>query len=258
MSQVPSIPGLIDAAARLLSRSQSRFTLGALAREVGISRSTLYRVFPSRKALLAHLEAEGITTGPAGVRGRILAAAVRAYEDLGLHDATIEEIARRAGVAPVTIYRQFGDRARLLDATMEESSPRRAARALALRPSENLEGDLARFAAIGLAFLAEHKGVLRLALGASPNERERLRKLRRAPRGATAAVKTWCQRQMARGRLPKQDAHRLAVAFSGLLVSFAYVAPLFEDLPLEDPNETGRMLARLFLRGALAGPARTE
>jgi AcrR family transcriptional regulator len=221
-----------------------------------MSRSTLYRAFPDREALLSRLLAAGVGVNARDTRARILAATAHLVVELGLQGTTIELIARAAGVAAVTIYRQFGDRDRLLAAALDEASPRRAARALALRDSADLEGDLARFAATTMAFIAEHSGVFRLALGAPPAEQHRLRELRHAPRGATASLKTWFARQIARRRLPRRDPRQLAIAFIGMLMTFAYIAPRFEDLPLEDPVALGRQLARLFLSGAGAAPAR--
>ncbi|MFH0902469.1 MAG: TetR/AcrR family transcriptional regulator, partial [Pseudomonadota bacterium] len=244
---------LVRAARRLLEGGETRLTLAALARETGLSRSTIYRWFPNPKDLREHLRTGGVEVEQGTLRARITTATIRAFEELGLHGTTVEEVARRAGVAAVTIYRQFGSRDGLLDAALKESSPRRAARALALcRDSVDLETDLAAFAATALSFISSHAGVFRIALGATPAEQRRLRALRQAPRGTTAALKRWFGDQMAAGRMQKQDPQLLAMAFTGMLLSLAYVAPLFENMPLQDPVGAGRALARLFVHGTRA------
>jgi hypothetical protein len=89
-------------------------------------------------------------------------------------------------------------------------------------------------------------------MGASPDRWRVLQRLRDGPRGTTAALRRYFARQIRLGRLPRQDPQRLAVAFTGLGLAFAYIAPRFQNLPLNDLARTGRFVARLFLKGAMA------
>lgn len=50
---------------------------------------------------------------------RIITAAAHAFEDTG-PDATLEEVARRAGVGIATVYRRFGNRELLVRAVLEQ------------------------------------------------------------------------------------------------------------------------------------------
>ncbi len=52
-------------------------------------------------------------------RARVLAAAAELFAECGL-DASLEEVAARAGVGVGTVYRRFGDREGLIDALFEE------------------------------------------------------------------------------------------------------------------------------------------
>jgi AcrR family transcriptional regulator len=54
-------------------------------------------------------------------RERMLAAALEIVLDVGVHDFTIDEVARRSGVAKTTIYRHFESRNELLVAALDGS-----------------------------------------------------------------------------------------------------------------------------------------
>ncbi|MGA8746596.1 MAG: TetR family transcriptional regulator [Solirubrobacterales bacterium] len=52
------------------------------------------------------------------VSGRILAAAIQQLEDFGVRRFTIDDVARRAGISRVTIYRHFPKKDRLVEAAL--------------------------------------------------------------------------------------------------------------------------------------------
>jgi len=220
-----------------------------LATEVGASRSSLYRLFSSRSVLLDALRDERGVSPPPSVRDRILAAAVAQVVEHGLDGFTVDAVALRAEVTPVTVYRQFTDRETLLCETLSQAPPREHALALSL-DGDDPEEDLSVFATSTLAFMREHGEVLRLALGAPRERMAQMARLHASPLGATRSLAVYLERQMDAGRLPRRDPDVLALAFVSTLLTFGCIAPAFEG---RDPPE-GRELARLFLGGARSEP----
>lgn len=244
---------VLDAAMQLVERCGADFSMDELAGIAGVSRTTLYRAVASKENLLKLLASErGVELVSAGnnTRERVLEAAKEVFGRHGLEAATMEDVACHAGVSAMTVYRLFRTKEGLLTALLEERSPRRVARALKLRKGQSLEECLAAFATETLISLRDNAGLLHIVLSASPERWHMLKRLRDAPRGSTAALRNFFSEQMKQGRLAEQDPQRLAVAFSGLLLTYAYIAPRFQGVPLEDAKETGRFVAELFLDGA--------
>jgi AcrR family transcriptional regulator len=97
----------------------------AIAREAGISRSTLLRrLGGTRAALDEAVRAVGVDPGgQLPVRTRALAAAAALISESGLAAATLEAIATRADCAVHSLYMAFGSRDELLRAVFERYSP---------------------------------------------------------------------------------------------------------------------------------------
>src|SRR5262245_4854179 len=55
---------------------------------------------------------------------RIMDATLEELAESGLSELVVEDVARRAGVTRMTVYRRFGDRRRLIEATMARESAR--------------------------------------------------------------------------------------------------------------------------------------
>jgi AcrR family transcriptional regulator len=70
------------------------------------------------RALLAPILQTPVDGAPDATTDRILAAALAHFEDFGIRRTTIEDIARRAGVSRVTIYRRFPGKERLVEAVI--------------------------------------------------------------------------------------------------------------------------------------------
>ncbi|MGC4120273.1 MAG: TetR family transcriptional regulator [Myxococcales bacterium] len=245
---------MIEAAARLASSGEG-WRMEQVARAAGISRATLYRLFPTREALAKKLaEEKGIVPEPDGTRGRILRAAIAVVEERGLDGATLDAVAAKAGLSAVTLYRHFNDRQSLISAALDSSLPRRAAQGLALA-GRDPEKDLAAFATGALGFMRQHAAALRIVVGASGAQRKELRRLHQAPLSATSSLEAYLRRQMDEGRLPKQDARRLALAFNSMLLGFACLGPLVGE-SVEPAETLGPALAKLFLEGACAAGKR--
>jgi AcrR family transcriptional regulator len=97
----------------------------AIAREAGISRSTLLRrLSGTRAALDEAVRAIGVDPGgQVPVRTRALDAAAALISESGLAAATLEAIATRADCAAHSLYMAFGGRDELLRIVFERHSP---------------------------------------------------------------------------------------------------------------------------------------
>ena len=112
-------------AARTLGKDVADVPVIAIAREAGISRSTLIRrLGGTRAALDAAVRAAGVDPGgQAPVRTRALDAAAALIEAQGLAAATLEAIAVQAQCSVHSLYAVFGGRDELLRALFERHSP---------------------------------------------------------------------------------------------------------------------------------------
>ncbi|OBI37131.1 TetR/AcrR family transcriptional regulator [Mycobacterium colombiense] len=112
-------------AARALGRDVADVPVIAIAREAGISRSTLIRRLGGKRAALdeAVREAGFDPGGQAPVRTRALDAAAALIGTAGLSAVTLEAIAIQAQCSVHSLYAAFGGRDELLRALFERHSP---------------------------------------------------------------------------------------------------------------------------------------
>jgi len=111
--------------ARALGKDVADVPVIAIAREAGISRSTLVRrLGGSRAALDQAVRAAGVDPGgQAPVRTRALDAAATLISTTGLASATLEAIAAHAQCSVNSLYAVFAGRDELLRAVFERHSP---------------------------------------------------------------------------------------------------------------------------------------
>jgi AcrR family transcriptional regulator len=248
---------ITDAATRLVTRHGSdRFSMDELAAEAGVSRATLYRQAGSREAVLAALCEQGVEVGVRlDVRERILTACRAVFTRAGFEAATLEDIAREAGVGPATVYRQFTDKEGLVSAFAEHIGPRRALRQAALQPSGDLRADLERVAAAVIREVDRDLDLLRLALI------ERLRGgrwadlLSNSPLRSLPMLTRLLKPYVESGVLGAGDPRRMAQAFAGMLFA-CFIRAAVDAGPMPDPEETARFITHVFLDGLSATPTR--
>ena len=110
--------------ARESDRDIADVSLDAIARRVGISRSTLYRRIGSRQALDDAVRAAGIDPGSRpDVRERAVVAAAELIRRGGLKALTLNAVAARAGCSLPALHSQLGGREGLLAALFDRYSP---------------------------------------------------------------------------------------------------------------------------------------
>ncbi|HEX2129826.1 MAG TPA: TetR/AcrR family transcriptional regulator [Solirubrobacterales bacterium] len=185
---------------------------------------------------------------------RILDGALDAAAASGVKHVTIDEVARRAGVGRVTVYRKFGDRQRLVEAL----GVREAKRCIALldeatTPDQPIDVQVAEGFVAGLRMLREHPLLSRLVthepdvlLDSLTNPRAALFPLARA----YVAGRLAASREAGAGPRTDVDLLQVAEAFLRITISFALIPDTV--LPLDDEDaarETARRLIAPIVRG---------
>ena len=247
-------PSLLEAAAALVAEhGADGFTMDDLALRSGLSRATLYRKVGSREAVLAALAEQGqAPTDRADTRERILDAALDVFARAGFELATIDEIAGQAGVGVATIYRQFGDKDRLILAVVHERSPRRAAREAASAPTGDLREDLTRLAEAMFAGFQAHPQLMRLMMLESLRNGPWVERLREgSPVRTLPMIAALLAPHIKSGLLRPGDPVRYAQAFAGQIMAFGLIGPLLGPLPAPEPAVAARFVTDLFLHGAM-------
>lgn len=220
-----------------------------LAERTGLSRASLYRYIGNKAQLLDRLAREGCAAfGSLATRERILQGARKVFGREGLAAATMEQIAREAGVGVATVYRLFGSKEGLLQAFSDEMIPRSMVQELAIHPTENVTRDLEAIVRVILGFFYENRDVVRLALLGNEAERQYLRRLRGRSDTARDYLAEYLRRQIEAGRLketgPPED---LALALIGMVLAFAVVGPLHYHTEPGSLEQTARFLVTVFL-----------
>jgi AcrR family transcriptional regulator len=115
----------VDARGRILGRARELVaagktpTVAEFAAAAGVSRTSFYRAFDSRDALLQALDVQP----EPGASDRILAAAFRIVGERGLSSVSMDELAAQAGVSRASIYRLFPGKSALFTALVRVYSP---------------------------------------------------------------------------------------------------------------------------------------
>lgn len=92
------------------------FSMAALAKEAHVSRATLYRRFKKKEIIEELVKVElSISSNELPIPEKLILSVRDLIGKKGLFIATIENIAENAGVAPITVYRAFGNREKLIE-----------------------------------------------------------------------------------------------------------------------------------------------
>jgi len=222
------------------------------ARAAGTSRSSFYRHFPSREALL---EALAVAPEP-GARERILGAAVEMVGAEGLSNLSMDDLADHAGVSRATVYRVFPGKSALLMGLIQGYSPLEpVSRLLSDRsgdPPDVLMPELARTAYRAVYGAGENRAGLVRALffevsGLRPETEEAAAD---AIRGVVGRLVVYLVGQMAQGRLRRIHPLLALQSFVGPILFHILTRPLAERvLRLDIEGEAAvTQLAETWLR----------
>lgn len=240
---------ILDAAAQRIARGECSWSLRSLAEEAGVSRASLYRRFGSREQLLARLAQERGVVAPEEASRDTREAVLDAFESLleerSLRAVTLEDVAARAQVGRITVYRHFGDRRGLLQAFAAERTPRKMASRLRLSLGDDLQGDLVALARVALRFVSRHRGLVRLALSPDPEVEELFAEFRRTPGSTRAALKNYLVSHIESGRI-EGDPERMVLLLVGALVAHGLLLGSRDEQDLE---HSAQFVVGTFIRG---------
>lgn len=183
---------------------------------------------------------------------RILDAALALAAASGLRHLTMDEVARRAGVGRMTVYRRFGSKAALVDALAVRECRACLARIASAVPSDGaLDERMAALFAATLTVIREHPLLERLA---RVEPESLLRELTRDDSAVFRLVREFLigliDAGQAAGSLPGGDPAVIAELWLRLGVSFVLMPDTI--IPVEDRVELRRLIAALHLGRTLA------
>jgi AcrR family transcriptional regulator len=189
-----------------------------------------------------------------GARERLLGAAQSVFAEKGYQAATTREIAARAGVAELTLFRHFSSKQGLFEALLALAQPARMLEELMVRPGER--PPLEELTAMGRRLvegIAQHGELMRLLLWEARAHPELAEQAARFPPQARAWLARYLERVAACHGWPERDWYTCAQAYLGMLFSYAMTRTLLVPDPrLAPPEEAVPLFVRIFLAGLTA------
>jgi AcrR family transcriptional regulator len=161
----------------------------------------------------------------------------------------MEQIAQEAGVGVATLYRHFGDKDGLVRAFASELTPHRAIADATQHISGDLTADLTQVVSHMLNFIHDNRDIARLGFNQNEKTRQYLAHIRPAPERTLYQLTNFMEAQRAAGNLPLGDLKQLALALTGMIFAFGFMAPTYHDMPLDEPEAVAEFIVTLFLNG---------
>ena len=261
MSDQPTREHILSVTRTLLSRQAGTggITVGQVAAAAHISRATLYRYFPDKATLL---RAAGIVNGtalnPPTPRERIMQAALEVVGERGMHAATLEEIASRAGLSRSGLQWHYKNKDELVTDLVQYLPilPTVMAEvAQAGTATSDIETQLTRLVDVLLDMLEKYRGVLRFLLYEANVYPEIAQFATTHTIGRALPLLTKLFEEYARrGVLRPGSAQVRAQALMGMYMLLAILRPAFAPLLAPDDRATAREYIDILLHGILAAP----
>lgn len=184
-------------------------------------------------------------------RQRILEAATDSFQSLGYSRTTTQLISEKAGVAEVTIFRNFGDKKKLFQEVVQQIGGGSGVEKLEARLTFDLETDLRLISQQILSFFLAEQDAIRMLMFESIHFPEMREALAQNPRVTIHLLDRYFHNQMEAGRLQKRDPQAAAQAFISMLFGYAVaIEPLKGLLPAEISMETiSDEIVHLFING---------
>lgn len=151
---------------------------------------------------------------------RIIAGALEQFEEAGIRRSSVEEIARRAGVSRITVYRRFPQKERLIETVVLREVNEFFARVeAAVAPLDSVEDRIVEGFAFTLAAARGH-GLLTRLLRDEPEMLLPLLTIEGGPLIATGRSFLAQQMLIARSDVPPADVEVVAELVGRLVLSF--------------------------------------
>jgi TetR/AcrR family transcriptional regulator, repressor for uid operon len=205
-------------------------------------------------ALLARALDAAVEPPDDAISERVLDAALDLAAASGIRNLTMDDVARRAGVGRMTVYRRFGDKTRLVEALGVREGRRCLAELdAAARPDQPIADQVAEGFVTSVRLAREHPLLNRLAR----IEPESVLRALTADGGAMFALARafLAERLRAAQKAGTLDRKVAVDEAAELLVRLSFSFALIEDsvLPLEDPDRA-RDVARRLIAPILGKP----
>jgi TetR/AcrR family transcriptional regulator, repressor for uid operon len=205
-------------------------------------------------ALLARALDTAVEPPDDAISERVLDAALDLAAASGIRNLTMDDVARRAGVGRMTVYRRFGDKTRLVEALGVREGRRCLAELdAAARPDQPIADQVAEGFVTSVRLAREHPLLNRLAR----IEPESVLRALTADGGAMFALARafLAERLRAAQKAGTLDRKVAVDEAAELLVRLSFSFALIEDsvLPLEDPDRA-RDVARRLIAPILGKP----
>ena len=205
-------------------------------------------------ALLARALDTAIEPPDDAISERVLDATLDLAAASGIRNLTMDDVARRAGVGRMTVYRRFGDKTRLVEALAVREGRRCLAELdAAARPDQPIADQVAEGFVTSVRLAREHPLLNRLAR----IEPESVLRALTADGGAMFALARafLAERLRAAQKAGTLDRKVAVDEAAELLVRLSFSFALIEDsvLPLEDPDRA-RDVARRLIAPILGPP----
>lgn len=187
-------------------------------------------------------------------RTRILNAALELFAERGYDGATTREIASRAGVAELTLFRHFGNKETLLKSALAPLAF--APGDSRFGPGERVEPDaffeeVARRLWSGM--MGPRRRLLQVLVGESVRRPELYQPMGQMPREFAARIGEYIASLQAEGHVRAGNPRLMALAFLGMFFSVAVGGEyLGSDGEAFSPDETIRAYVDVFTKGILS------
>ena len=235
-------------AARLLSHDRQS-SIDSIASAAGVSRTTLYRTFPSRAQLLHALEVQP----EPGTRQRVLDTSIRLLGTQTLKDLSMEALASEAGVSRANLYRLFPGKAALFKAILLTYSPFEPVMAVFSRAGDRPPDKvIPEIVVTAYRTVAGHTGIIRtLLLEVTSMTPESAQAFAETGLRAFGTFAQYLAGQMAAGRLRRMHPMVAVQSLVGGVMFHMLAAPVMSEATLDVPagEDVVLQFANIWLRG---------
>ncbi len=184
-------------------------------------------------------------------RQRILESAAESFQSMGYARTTTQAIATSAGVAEVTLFRQFGDKQKLFQAVVQQIGGGPNLELVEAKLTYDLETDLRFISHHILHFFLAQKDAIRMLMFESIHFPEMKAALAQNPSGMIKLLVRYFEKQRDDGQVQVADPQVTAQAFMSMIFGYAIgMHPVGDLLPAEIPvDKMTAEFVRIFLAG---------
>ncbi len=173
-------------------------------------------------------------------RERLIQASLAVLSEHGFRGATTRDIADRAGVSEVTLFRQFGTKAGLVDAALDKVTE--GFRGRAQSPTDDLEGDLTALAERYVAFIDSWPALADRVLPELTSDPDLGVRAKAILERNADAIRDLVIHHQARGDLAQEAVEDTVRAFLGPLLARASLRAVLAVEPLDARSYVNRFL----------------